>query len=125
VGTRHYYRKLGYELEGPYMVKSLLGLLDEWVDTIWWWWQSGWFEILLVVKIENAFIMLSLLVMIGLPVGCNILIRDFGRVGCIEISYFSQSTIGSTLYLQLLGRMFASETHTIRYTMAQSMSYNV
>jgi elongator complex protein 3 len=25
VGTRHYYRKLGYELEGPYMVKSLVG----------------------------------------------------------------------------------------------------
>eukprot|EP00475_Leptophrys_vorax_P002487 TRINITY_DN11391_c0_g2_i1.p1 TRINITY_DN11391_c0_g2~~TRINITY_DN11391_c0_g2_i1.p1 ORF type:complete len:568 (+),score=144.05 TRINITY_DN11391_c0_g2_i1:154-1704(+) len=24
VGTRHYYRKLGYELEGPYMVKMLL-----------------------------------------------------------------------------------------------------
>ncbi len=24
VGTRHYYRKLGYHLEGPYMVKSLL-----------------------------------------------------------------------------------------------------
>mmetsp|Transcript_45203 Transcript_45203/g.51940 ORF Transcript_45203/g.51940 Transcript_45203/m.51940 type:complete len:551 (-) Transcript_45203:106-1758(-) len=24
VGTRHYYRKLGYELEGPYMVKSLV-----------------------------------------------------------------------------------------------------
>lgn len=24
VGTRHYYRKMGYELEGPYMVKSLL-----------------------------------------------------------------------------------------------------
>ncbi|KAH0933354.1 hypothetical protein HID58_010471 [Brassica napus] len=24
VGTRHYYRKLGYELEGPYMVKHLL-----------------------------------------------------------------------------------------------------
>lgn len=24
VGTRHYYRKLGFELEGPYMVKSLL-----------------------------------------------------------------------------------------------------
>jgi len=23
VGTRHYYRKLGYELEGPYMVKKL------------------------------------------------------------------------------------------------------
>jgi elongator complex protein 3 len=23
VGTRHYYRKLGYELEGPYMVKFL------------------------------------------------------------------------------------------------------
>jgi elongator complex protein 3 len=23
VGTRHYYRKLGYELEGPYMVKYL------------------------------------------------------------------------------------------------------
>lgn len=27
VGTRHYYRKLGYELEGPYMVKYL-----EWPD---------------------------------------------------------------------------------------------
>lgn len=24
VGTRHYYRKLGYELEGPYMVKNLM-----------------------------------------------------------------------------------------------------
>lgn len=24
VGTRHYYRKLGYELEGPYMVKSIV-----------------------------------------------------------------------------------------------------
>lgn len=23
VGTRHYYRKLGYRLDGPYMVKSL------------------------------------------------------------------------------------------------------
>ena len=23
VGTRHYYRKLGYRLEGPYMVKDL------------------------------------------------------------------------------------------------------
>ena len=23
VGTRHYYRKLGYQLEGPYMVKML------------------------------------------------------------------------------------------------------
>lgn len=23
VGTRHYYRKLGYELEGTYMVKKL------------------------------------------------------------------------------------------------------
>lgn len=23
VGTRHYYRKLGYEIEGPYMVKWL------------------------------------------------------------------------------------------------------
>ena len=30
VGTRDYYRKLGYHLEGPYMVKSLLddALLD-------------------------------------------------------------------------------------------------
>jgi elongator complex protein 3 len=26
VGTRHYYRKLGYELEGPYMVKGLAQL---------------------------------------------------------------------------------------------------
>lgn len=25
VGTRHYYRKLGYELEGPYIVKNLCG----------------------------------------------------------------------------------------------------
>ena len=25
VGTRHYYRKLGYHLEGPYMVKPLAG----------------------------------------------------------------------------------------------------
>ncbi|XP_039008080.1 elongator complex protein 3-like [Hibiscus syriacus] len=24
VGTRHYYRKLGYELEGPYMVKCIV-----------------------------------------------------------------------------------------------------
>ncbi len=24
VGTRNYYRKIGYELEGPYMTKSLL-----------------------------------------------------------------------------------------------------
>ena len=24
VGTRHYYRKLGYYLEGPYMVKELV-----------------------------------------------------------------------------------------------------
>ncbi len=23
VGTRHYYRKLGYELKGPYMIKNL------------------------------------------------------------------------------------------------------
>jgi len=23
VGTRNYYRKIGYELEGPYMTKSL------------------------------------------------------------------------------------------------------
>lgn len=23
VGTRHYYRRLGYHLEGPYMVKTL------------------------------------------------------------------------------------------------------
>lgn len=23
VGTRNYYRKMGYELEGPYMVKDL------------------------------------------------------------------------------------------------------
>lgn len=23
VGTRHYYRKLGYHLEGPYMVKAI------------------------------------------------------------------------------------------------------
>lgn len=23
VGTRHYYRKLGYELEGPFMLKNL------------------------------------------------------------------------------------------------------
>ncbi|EDQ86036.1 uncharacterized protein MONBRDRAFT_38587 [Monosiga brevicollis MX1] len=34
VGTRDYYRKLGYELEGPYMVKSLEDelVLDEMID---------------------------------------------------------------------------------------------
>ncbi len=26
VGTRHYYRRLGYQLEGPYMVKALTPL---------------------------------------------------------------------------------------------------
>ena len=26
VGTRHYYRRLGYQLEGPYMVKALMPL---------------------------------------------------------------------------------------------------
>lgn len=26
VGTRHYYRRLGYHLEGPYMVKALAPL---------------------------------------------------------------------------------------------------
>jgi elongator complex protein 3 len=29
VGTRHYYRKLGYELEGPYMVKQLSGVQND------------------------------------------------------------------------------------------------
>jgi hypothetical protein len=29
VGTRHYYRKLGYSLEGPYMVKSLVGAVSQ------------------------------------------------------------------------------------------------
>ena len=29
VGTRHYYRKLGYELEGTYMVKYLHQTQDE------------------------------------------------------------------------------------------------
>jgi elongator complex protein 3 len=28
VGTRHYYRKLGYELEGPYMMKELRPEVD-------------------------------------------------------------------------------------------------
>jgi len=32
VGTRHYYRKLGYELEGPYMMKELRPELD-WLYT--------------------------------------------------------------------------------------------
>jgi elongator complex protein 3 len=27
-GTRHYYRKLGYELDGPYMSKRLVTSLD-------------------------------------------------------------------------------------------------
>ena len=31
VGTRHYYRRLGYELEGPYMVKALQPVSqDDW-----------------------------------------------------------------------------------------------
>lgn len=29
VGTRHYYRKLGYELDGPYMSKRLMPIADE------------------------------------------------------------------------------------------------
>mmetsp|Transcript_28029 Transcript_28029/g.39909 ORF Transcript_28029/g.39909 Transcript_28029/m.39909 type:complete len:463 (-) Transcript_28029:68-1456(-) len=29
VGTRHYYRKLGYELDGPYMSKTLENVLEE------------------------------------------------------------------------------------------------
>ncbi len=29
VGTRDYYRRLGYELEGPYMVKMLVDEEDE------------------------------------------------------------------------------------------------
>lgn len=29
VGTRDYYRRLGYELDGPYMSKSLVGSHDE------------------------------------------------------------------------------------------------
>ena len=34
VGTRHYYRKLGYELEGPYMVKYLGHRMNEMVGII-------------------------------------------------------------------------------------------
>ncbi len=44
VGTRNYYRKMGYELEGPYMVKDLFGsgmdwtwtkfLSEQWIQTI-------------------------------------------------------------------------------------------
>lgn len=30
VGTRHYYRKMGYELEGPYMCKWLQGDVEMW-----------------------------------------------------------------------------------------------
>eukprot|EP00039_Didymoeca_costata_P031822 m.36217 g.36217 ORF g.36217 m.36217 type:complete len:561 (+) comp9051_c0_seq1:164-1846(+) len=33
VGTRNYYRKLGYELEGPYMVKSLIDTSDDEFDS--------------------------------------------------------------------------------------------
>lgn len=29
VGTRHYYRKLGYQLEGPYMTKMLPTYFDD------------------------------------------------------------------------------------------------
>jgi elongator complex protein 3 len=46
VGTRHYYRRLGYRLEGPYMVKDLpppaapstrrrQRVGDEWGDACW------------------------------------------------------------------------------------------
>lgn len=34
VGTRHYYRKLGYELEGTYMVKYLKSEEEEWEDEV-------------------------------------------------------------------------------------------
>ena len=33
VGTRNYYRKIGYELEGPYMTKSLLWHQGQWKIT--------------------------------------------------------------------------------------------
>ena len=31
VGTRDYYRKLGYELDGPYMSKKLTDIDDDWL----------------------------------------------------------------------------------------------
>ena len=31
VGTRDYYRKLGYELDGPYMSKKLTDIDDNWL----------------------------------------------------------------------------------------------
>ena len=35
VGTRHYYAKLGYHLEGPYMVKFLAEVDFPFVDVSW------------------------------------------------------------------------------------------
>lgn len=37
VGTRNYYRKMGYELEGPYMVKDLYGPGMDWTWTVFIW----------------------------------------------------------------------------------------
>lgn len=34
VGTRNYYRKMGYELEGPYMVKDLYEPRNDWTWTV-------------------------------------------------------------------------------------------
>lgn len=34
VGTRNYYRKMGYELEGPYMVKDLYEPRNDWTSTV-------------------------------------------------------------------------------------------
>lgn len=34
VGTRNYYRKMGYELEGPYMVKDLYEPKNDWTWTV-------------------------------------------------------------------------------------------
>jgi elongator complex protein 3 len=35
VGTRDYYRKLGYELEGPYMTKTLVSEIADDEDLDW------------------------------------------------------------------------------------------
>ena len=47
VGTRHYYRKLGYELEGPYMVKTLVYERDEADDYEYW---ALWIWRLAIIK---------------------------------------------------------------------------
>lgn len=53
VGTRNYYRKMGYELEGPYMVKDLYGPGMDWTWTVFIW--TVFFFLLFIKAIFSGF----------------------------------------------------------------------